>query len=124
MQLTDWNAKTAMINRESTDIVNIPLVMNGYAQSGKPASLVFTNLQQMAIARFRQHFELADPKDPLFARIMAEIKKICANHIKAKYEARLLKQKYDHLKAATLEVSIWIDKNVKPLRMELGYDRT
>lgn len=113
-----YRKQTSLITKEATDIVNCPVVMDGYIQSGKPSSMVFMNLQGMAQSRVRKYFMLSDPTDPVFQRVIAEIKKICAMCIKHKYETRAKRISYNHIQDADRLTKLWMQANLDNVRKE------
>ena len=113
-----YECHTAEIVKQSHDMVNIPIVINGYMRSGKPSATVFMNLQAMAQSRVRKYFMLADPKDPLIKRLIAEVKKICAECIVKKYEARENRISYNHIRDADIKTHEWMKLNLDSLKRE------
>lgn len=99
--LADVRDRALAITHEAMDIVNLPVVKEGYQMSGQPAQIAFLNVNSMAKQRLGKFFPTADWKDPLFETLMAEAKLVCAECIKLKYECRNRRQPYDHLKDAT-----------------------
>lgn len=102
---TEWNAETKLITRKATDIMAHPLITDGYALSGKPASLAYVHLQSMAVKRLKKHFPTMDVNDPLMGRLIAEAKLIVAKCMLLKYECRARRQVYDHLNDITDQVN-------------------
>lgn len=85
----------------ATDLLAEPIVQEGYAMSGQCGQTAFINAMAMAKKRLIHFFPAADWKEPLFERIMAEAKLICAECIHLKYECRERRQPYNHLVDAT-----------------------
>lgn len=98
------------IVHEAMDIVNLPIVKEGYQMSGQPAQVAFLNVNSMAKQRLGKLFPAANWKDPLYATLMAEAKLICAECIKLKYECRERRQPYDHLKDATERIRAMVKR--------------
>lgn len=99
--LAEVHEQNAAIIKMATDLVNEPIVQQGYMMSGQQPAVVFINVASMARKRLNVYFPVANWKDPLFERLMAEAKLICAQCIHLKYECRERRQPYDHLKDAT-----------------------
>lgn len=102
--LADVHQQSALINKLASDLVNEPIVQNGYMLSGQPPQTVFVNIASMAKKRLGSMFPAADWKSPLYERLMAEAKLICAECIHLKYECRARRQPYDHLYDATIRI--------------------
>lgn len=102
--LEDVQTQTKAITTAATDILNTPTVQSGYQNGGQSGHTAFINAMSMAKKRMERLFPLADWKDPLYARLMAEAKYICAECIKLKYECRARRQPYDHLQDATIRI--------------------
>lgn len=98
------------ITHEAMDVVNLPIVKEGYQMSGQPAQIAFLNVNSMAKQRLAKFFPVANWKDPLYATLMAEAKLICAECIKLKYECRERRQPYDHLKDATERIRAMVKR--------------
>lgn len=119
--LADYQKETAMITREATDIVANPVVMNGYIKSGKPNVMAYQNLEAMAWSRTKKQFPYADKNDPLFNRVKAELKRICAQIIYKKYREREMgNYKYDHLKDADNQCSQWLRQHLHTVQKEFA----
>lgn len=102
--LAEVHDQSMAITKAATDLVSEPIVQEGYMASGQVAQTAFINIASMAKKRLSVYFPIADWKDPLFERLMAEAKLICAECIHLKYECRARRQPYDHLKDATLRI--------------------
>lgn len=102
--LAEVHDQSMAITKVASDLVNEPIVQNGYMMSGQTPAVAFINVASMAKKRLSVYFPIADWKDPLFERLMAEAKLICAQCIHLKYECRERRQPYDHLKDATLRI--------------------
>lgn len=102
--LTEVHDQSVAISKMASDLVNEPIVQNGYLMSGQNAAVAFINVSSMARKRLSQIFPTADWKDPLFERLMAEARLIAAECIHLKYECRERRQPYDHLKDCTLRI--------------------
>lgn len=108
--LAEVQDRATAITHEAMDIVNLPIVKEGYQMSGQPAQIAFLNVNSMAKQRLARFFPAADWKDPLLATLMAEAKLICAECIKLKYECRERRQPYDHLKDATERIRAMVKR--------------
>lgn len=104
------HVQSVALVKAATDLVNCDLVIEGYARSGQPACTPYLNLSSMATSRLKKLFPLADFKDPLYERLLAEAKYICAECIKTKYECRARRQPYNHLKDADLRVKALVER--------------
>lgn len=102
--LAEVHEQSLAIIKMATDLVNEPIVQNGYLLSGQTPATVFVNIDSMAKKRLRPLFPAANWKDPLFERVLAEAKLIAAQCIHLKYECRERRQPYDHLKDCTLRI--------------------
>lgn len=102
--LSEVHDQSMAISKMASDLVNEPIVQNGYLMSGQSAATAFVNIASMARKRLGQIFPTANWKDPLFERLMAEAKLIAAECIHLKYECRERRQPYDHLKDCTLRI--------------------
>lgn len=102
--LAEVHDQSMAITKVASDLVNEPIVQNGYMMSGQTPAVAFINVASMAKKRLSVYFPIADWKDPLFERLMSEAKLICAQCIHLKYECRERRQPYDHLKDATLRI--------------------
>lgn len=102
--LAEVHSQSMAITKMASDLVNEPLVQNGYMLSGQTPAVAFINVTSMAKKRLQQFFPAANWKDPLFERLMSEAKLICAECIHLKYECRERRQPYDHLKDATIRI--------------------
>jgi len=102
--IEEVRSQSREISTMATDLLNEPIVQNGYMQSGQPGQTAFINAASMAKKRLQAYFPTADWKDPLYERLMAEAKYICARCIHLKYECRERRQPYDHIKDATESV--------------------
>lgn len=102
--LAEVHSQSLAITKMATDLVNEPIVQTGYMMSGQSGQTAFINVMSMAKKRLSAYFPAADWKDPLYERLMAEAKLICAECIHLKYECRQRRQPYDHLKDATLRI--------------------
>lgn len=102
--LADVHEQSVAITKMATDLVNEPIVQHGYMTSGQVPATVFINVASMARKRLGGIFPAANWKDPLYERLMAEAKLICAECIHLKYECRARRQPYDHLKDATIRI--------------------
>lgn len=102
--LAEVHNQSMAITKAASDLVNEPIVQNGYMLSGQTPAVAFINVASMAKKRLSVYFPIADWKDPLFERLMAEAKLICAECIHLKYECRERRQPYDHLKDATIRI--------------------
>lgn len=102
--LAEVKEQTALIGKMATDLVAEPVVQEGYMLSGQPGQTAYINVMSMAKKRLLKIFPTADFHEPVFARLMAEAKYICANCIHLKYECRARNQPYDHIKDATISV--------------------
>lgn len=116
--IAEVRQQSALINKMATDIVAEPIVQNGYMLSGQNGQTAYINIMSMAKKRLLKIFPVADLKEPLYERLMAEAKYICAECIHRKYECRERRQPYDHLKDAT----ILIENMIK--RMFVDYSQT
>lgn len=103
--IAEVRAQNKEIVKVATDLVNEPIVQNGYMLSGQVPAVAFINVSSMAKKRLVKFFPAANWKDPLFERLMAEAKLICAECIHLKYECRERRQPYDHLKDADIRVA-------------------
>ena len=99
--LQDVRQQSKAITTMATDLLNEPIVQEGYALSGQCGQTAFINAMAMAKKRLIHFFPGADWKDPLYERMMAEAKLICAECIHLKYECRERRQPYNHLIDAT-----------------------
>ena len=111
--LDDVRAQSKAIAKMATDIVAEPIVQEGYMRSGQSGHTASINVMSMARGRLRAVFPTADFKDPLFERLFAEAKYICAECIRRKYECRARCQKYDHIKDATLTIAAMLQRTFK-----------
>ena len=102
--LADVRAQSRAITKMATDIVAEPIVQTGYMMSNQSGQTAFINIMSMAKKRLTKLFPAADWTDPLYERLMAEAKYICAQCIHLKYECRERRQPYDHLKDATIRI--------------------
>lgn len=102
--IAEVHQQSALINRMASDLVNEPIVQQGYMASGQVPATVFVNVASMAKKRLGSMFPAADWKAPMYERLMAEAKLICAECIHLKYECRARRQPYDHLKDATIRI--------------------
>lgn len=96
--LAEAHDQSMAILKMATDLVNEPIVQNGYLMSGQIPQRVYINVDSMAKKRLKAIFPAANWKDPLFERMLAEAKLIAAECIHLKYECRERRQPYDHLK--------------------------
>lgn len=103
---TEWMNQVAIINRRSTDLVNLDVVQNGYMLHGKPSSMAFMNLNQMTSSRMKKKFPFYDKNDPLFAMLEAKVKYVVGQGIVKKYEAYRdgTIRNFDHMKWINAEV--------------------
>ena len=99
--IQEVHEQSLAITKMATDLVNEPVVQTGYMMSGQSGQTAFINVMSMAKKRLSAYFPAANWKDPLYERLMAEAKLICAECIHLKYECRQRRQPYDHLKDAT-----------------------
>lgn len=99
--IQEVHEQSLAITKMATDLVNEPIVQTGYMMSGQSGQTAFINVMSMAKKRLSVYFPAANWKDPLYERLMAEAKLICAECIHLKYECRQRRQPYDHLKDAT-----------------------
>ena len=121
---TEWMNQVAIINRHSTDLVNMDVVQQGYMAHGHPASMGFVHLNKMTSSRMKRKFPFYDKNDPCFAMLEAKVKNVVGKGILKKYEARKYGESFDYLK--------WIDEHVekvfadfvtwRPHYMELAHD--
>lgn len=108
-----YKLATADKIKQSSDIVSVKVVGEGYQSSGKAHALVFTNLHGMAFARLKKVFPLANINNVLQRRIYSEFRIICAECIVKKYECRRDRVEYDCLKDADKRCTEWFENNIK-----------
>ena len=111
--LREVHSQSMAITKMATDLVAEPLVQNGYMMSGQTGATAFINVTSMAKKRLAKLFPTADWKQPVFERLMAEAKLICAQCIHLKYECRERRQPYDHLKDATERINHLVKNSLK-----------
>ena len=103
--ITEWTHQTQEITRMATDTMALPMITDGYALGGHPASLAYVHLNSMAMSRLKKHFPAIDQHDPLMARLIAEAKLIVAKCMLVKYECRARRQTYKHLDDITVKIT-------------------
>lgn len=111
--LQEVHSQSMAITKMATDLVAEPLVQNGYMMSGQTGATAYINVTSMAKKRLAKLFPTADWKQPIFERLMAEAKLICAQCIHLKYECRERRQPYDHLKDATERINHLVKNSLK-----------
>lgn len=102
--LQEVHTQSMAITRMATDLVNEPIVQNGYMLSGQTPAVAFINVNSMAKKRLAGLFPTADWTHPVYERLMAEAKLIAAECIHLKYECRERRQPYDHIKDCTIRI--------------------
>lgn len=102
--LAEVHSQSMAIQKAASDLVNEPIVQQGYMLSGQTPAVAFVNVTSMAKKRLRALFPVADWKDPLYERLLSEAKLIAAECIHLKYECRERHQPYDHLKDCTIRI--------------------
>lgn len=107
------------IAKQAADIVNDPIVRNGYVSSGRPAAMAYVNLASMAGGRLKRWFPFASMRDEAFLRIYAKARLIVAECLKRKYEARRDRKVYDHLADATEKINRMVSDNLESVRSEV-----
>lgn len=118
--IADVQGRALAITHEAMDVVNLPIVKEGYQMSGQPAQVAFLNVNSMAKQRLAKFFPAANWKDPLYATLMAEAKLICAECIKLKYECRERRQPYDHLADATERIRAMVKRHYNEYADTIG----
>lgn len=109
--VSDVIAQNKAIQRLATDIINLPLIQEGYLRSGQSPATAYINMNSMAKKRLVALFPTANWSDPLFDRLMVEARYICAECLKLKYECRERRAPYDHLKDATIRIKKMVRDN-------------
>lgn len=102
--LAEVHEQSLTISKMAADLMNEPIVQEGYMLSGKVPAMAFINAASMAKKRLRGLFPVADFTEPLYERLMAEAKLIAAECVHLKYECRKRNQPYDHLKDCTIRI--------------------
>ena len=117
--LAEFHTETMAIARRASDIVNEPIVRDGYVMSGRPAAMAYVNLASMAGGRLKRWFPFASMHDEAFLRIYAEARLIVAECLKRKYEARRDRKKYDHLADATEKINRMVSEKLEAVTNEV-----
>lgn len=105
---SEFRTQTNLILRQATDLVNQPIVQQGYALKGLAPNLAYVHLDTMAYTRLKKIFPVMNKRDLLFSRLMAEAKLIVAEHIVRKYESRLAGIDYDYKKDLDFKIPLMV----------------
>jgi hypothetical protein len=116
MKLVEYEQQTKSLMKMATDIINVPIVLEGYQLSGRPGNTVFMNVDAMAWSRVIKHFPMAQKNDSLFERVRAEFRKIAAECVLKKYQMRQARISYNHIKECDEACKRWIYDNIENQR--------
>ena len=117
--LKEFHDETMAINAEAVAIAQDPVVVEGYKNTSQDPKRAEQHISGIAWRRLGHWYAVYNPKDEALLRIYAMTRKLAAECIKRKYEARRDRKNYDLALDMDIKAQKMIATNLPKIRDEV-----